>query len=150
MEIKKLDYETWEEIYKPIINPFLTLKEQKADNGTQFHFHYSTIEENEFLKDNIGSGKLWTVAEGDRDSIYLMSGFHRVNRIYHFVTEIPFNISEEEIIICINEGYPQIENQDLKNLNLIIEKYKSEFGEDDIKASLDKISDFIYKVGLNS
>lgn len=149
MEIKELDFETWEEKYKPIINPFLTLEEQKADDTTQFRFNYSTIEENDYLKDNIGSGKLWTVVEGDRDSIYLLSGFHRINRMYHFVTQIPFDIKEEEISICIEEGYPQIEEQDLKRLNSIIERYKSEFGENDTYKSLNKISEFIHKVGLH-
>lgn len=141
-----MSYEEWEKIYKPIINPFLTKEEQKANDSTQYHFHYSSIEENDFLKDNIGSGKLWTVVEGERESLYLLSGFHRINRVYHFVTQIPFNIREEELSICIEEGYPNIKEIDLKILNFIIEKHKSEFGEDDIYESLNKISEFIYKL----
>lgn len=143
-----MSYEEWEKLYKPIINPFLTPEEQQSNDNTEFQFHYSTIEENEYLKENIGSGKVWTVIEGERDSIYLLSGFHRVNRMYHFITEIPFNIQEEEFSICIEEGYPKIEEIDLTRLNSIIEKYKSEFGDNDTYKSLDKISEFIHRVGL--
>lgn len=142
-----LNYKDWFDKYKPIINTCLKNKEQEVEDDSKFQFGFST-EENNIIKDNIGSGKIWTVVEGDRDSIYLLSGLHRVNRLYHFITEESYNISKEEITICIDEGYPEIKQQDLDNLNLIIEKYKNEFGNNDIYNSLGKISEFVYRVGL--
>lgn len=147
--IKNTNFETWIKIYKPIVNPFLNMNEQKADDGTQYEFGWSSIEENELLKDNIGSGTIWTLVEGDRESLWLLSGFHRVNRVHHYITQVPFDIQNEEISIEYFEGYPEILQEDLDNLNSVIDKYKSEYGEDDKYKSLDKISDFIHRVGLN-
>ncbi len=145
METKQMTFEEWFDKYKPLLNPLNKVKKEQDDEDYQVY--WGTLEENDFLNDNKGESRIWTVVEGDRDSLYLQSGYHRVNRMYHFVTEVPY---EEEFQIEIWEGYPIIEQEDLDNLNKIIERYEAEHGSEDKKVlSANKIAEYIHRVGLN-
>lgn len=144
MEIKQISFEDWKEKYKPIRNPF---NEKQTGEDEDFEINWSSLEENDLLDDDKGENRIWTMIEGERDSIWLVSGYHRVNRLHHYITEIPY---EEEIQIEYWEGYPEILQEDLDNLNKIIEKYEAEYGSDDVKIiSANKIAEYIQRVGLN-
>lgn len=42
---------------------------------------------------------IWTVIEGDNDTLYLESGFHVVNRLGYFITQEPNNNPQFSILI---------------------------------------------------
>jgi len=148
MQIVNMSFEEWKDKYKPILNPLNETK--KIIDDEDYQIHWGTLEENDLLKDHIGTGQVWTVVEGERDSVWLVSGYHRVNREYHYICSVPYNIGKEEIQIELWEGYPEILQEDLDNLNKIIEKYEAEYGSDDVKIiSANKIAEYIQRVGLN-
>lgn len=155
METKQItiSFEEWFDKYKPILNPLKEKSEEHDDEDYQIHWH--TIEENDLIKDHIGSSKVWTVVEVKRDSIILKSGFHRENRMYHYISQIPYN---ENIEIVLFEGYPEITKEDLQNLKYqrgkcldeaLLEKHPeaSEYIMKQ-KLSLDKIIEYIERTGV--
>lgn len=129
-----MSFEEWKDKYKPILNPFKEIKLEVIDEDYEIGF--STLEENDLIKDNIGENKIWTVITGERDSVYLTTGYHRINRINHFISQIPY---EGEVQIQLIEGYPEITHEDLDNL----EKKIDEERDDNILKSLKKIHEFV-------
>lgn len=55
------------------------------------------------------SKHLWTVVEGDDDSLYALNGVHLVNRIGYLVTEEPWG---EDIEAVWHEGQPDQDDDD--------------------------------------
>jgi len=150
----EINYKNWKVQYKPIFNPLKEKTDKPTDEDYQIHWH--TIEENDLIKDHIGSGQVWTVVGSKRDSIILKSGFHRENRMYHYISQIPYT---ENIEIVLFEGYPEITKEDLQNLKYqrgkcldeaLLEKHPeaSEYIMKQ-KLSLDKIIEYIERTGLN-
>lgn len=43
------------------------------------------------------ANKIWTIVDGDNDNTFYMAGYHLVNRIGYFVTEVPWQTGDEEI-----------------------------------------------------
>lgn len=131
-----ISFEEWKDFYKPILNPFNEIKSEVDDEDYEIGF--STLEENDLIKDNLGQNKIWTMITGDRDSVYLTTGYRRVNRVNHFITQVPY---EEEIEIQIIQGYPKITHEDLDNLEKKID-YERDEG---ILESLKKIHEFVMR-----
>lgn len=89
------ELEAWEAKYKPIKNHI-------ADNGDDKFETYG--EELEFV---IAQDPrcIWTLVDGDDGNLYIVDGYHLVNRINYFVTtqpyegngmEVPYYIFDEE------------------------------------------------------
>ncbi len=148
MELKEIimSFENWQDKYKPILNPLNETKEIIDDEDYQIH--WNTIEENDLIKDHIGSGQVWTVVEGDRNSLWLKSGFYRVNRMYHYITQVPVKIGEG-IQIELWEGYPEITQEDLNKLKKIRNEIELEFDTSIYNETLDKIIKYVERVSLN-
>jgi hypothetical protein len=89
--MSEMTYEQWVEKYKPIKNHLVT------DDTTSFETYG---EELQFviLSDDY---KVWTELDGD-NGVYLVSGYHIVNRISYYVTEIPWQ-EDEDICITVCE-----------------------------------------------
>ena len=135
----EINYKNWKVQYKPIFNPLKEKIDKPTDEDYQIHWH--TIEENDLIKDHIGSGQVWTVVESKRDSIILKSGFHRENRMYHYISQIPYT---ENIEIVLFEDYPEFTQDDIDNLKSIRHLFV-----ENVKLSLDKIIEYIERTGLN-
>lgn len=148
MELKEIimSFENWQDKYKPILNPLNETKE--IIDEEDYQIHWNTIEENDLIKDHIGSGQVWTVVEGDRDSLWLKSGFHRVNRMYHYITQIPVERGEE-IQIELWEGYPEITQEDLNKLKEIRNEIELGFDTSIYNETLDKIIKYVERISLN-
>jgi len=91
-----MNYEKWEEKYKPITNPFT--------KDTQIFETYG--EEYDFIK-KTDPKKIWTLVDGDVGT-YIIDGWHYVNRIGYFVTEVPHNNESIEVLDML---YNEEENE---------------------------------------
>lgn len=69
----------WEEKYRPIKN-HITGEDDKFET-------YG--EELEFVRAQ-DPRCIWTLVDGDDGNLYIVDGYHLVNRINYFVTEVPF------------------------------------------------------------
>ena len=76
---KILTIEEFDEKYVPINNHF-------ANDEAIFHFE-TCGEELEFVLEQ-DNNKIWTIVDGDTtDNLYIVSGYHLVNRVGYVVTE---------------------------------------------------------------
>jgi hypothetical protein len=77
------ELDEWEEKYKPSKNPFND--EDKFETyGEQLEFVQSQ-----------NNNCVWTLLDGADGNLYIVSGYHTVNRLNYFVTEVPY---EEEYL----------------------------------------------------
>ena len=138
-EEKIMSFETWFDKYKPILNPLHELIQEFNDED--YKINWGTLEENDLLDDNKGENTIWTVIEGERDSLYLVSGYKRLNRLYHYITEVPYT---EEIEIELFEGYPEITKDDLNNLESM-KTYMKSRDEPKYMNTLEKVIEYVKK-----
>lgn len=73
---KELD--AWEAKYKPVHNQF--------EDNDKFETYG---EELEFVRAQ-DPRCVWTLVDGDDGNLYIVDGYHFVNRVNYFVTEVPF------------------------------------------------------------
>lgn len=99
--LAKLLLEAWIEKYKPIVNPLAKGQDFASD------FMFETYGKDAEHLRSANPACVWTVVEmdtGDDDEqggeskpgMVILSGFHHVNRIYHFITEVPYEGSESQ------------------------------------------------------
>lgn len=78
-----MNYEEWAGIYRPKHNHLV-----KSD--CQYHFETYGIELGYVLATaDLEPDRVWTLVDGD-DGTYIVNGYHLVNRISYFITEVPF------------------------------------------------------------
>lgn len=135
--MKEITIEYFWDKYKPILNPLHELTQEFNDEN--YKINWGTLEENDLLHDNKGENTIWTVIEGERDSLYLKSGYHRVNRLYHYITQVPYT---KEIEIELFEGYPEITKDDLIVLESI-KTYMKSRDEPKYINTLDKVIEYV-------
>lgn len=133
----EITFEDFWENYKPKINPLH--ENEDSEDSENYKINWGTLEENDLLHDNKGENTIWTVIEGERNSLYLVSGYKRVNRLYHYVTQIPYT---EEREIKLSEGYPEINNEDLTVLESI-KNYMKSRDEPKYINTLDKVIEYV-------
>ena len=80
-----MNYEQWEEKYKPINNPF-----------TENNLFETFGEEYDFVE-RVNPLNVWTLVDGE-DGTYIVEGLHYVNRVGYFVTGVPHNNEGIEIL----------------------------------------------------
>lgn len=74
------ELEDWEAKYRPIKNHI------DPSNDDKFETYGAELE---FVRAQ-DSRHIWTLVEGDDDNLYITNGYHLVNRLNYFVTEVPF------------------------------------------------------------
>ena len=80
----KLSVEEWEQKYKPMIN---SLGDNDPEDCQDMFETYG--EELEFVR-NSDPKKIWTCIDSDfSDDTVIINGYHLVNRIGHYVCEVP-------------------------------------------------------------
>ena len=91
---KFMTYDYWVDNFKPIKNKI-------SKYATDSLIHFETYgEEVEFVT-KADNKHIWTEVDGD-NGMYLVSGYHIVNRINHYVTNVPWQ-EDEDICITIAE-----------------------------------------------
>ena len=70
----------WEAKYKPIKNHIT------GENDDKFETYG---EELEFVRAQ-DPRAIWTLVDGDDGNLYIVDGYHLVNRVNYFVTNLPF------------------------------------------------------------
>ena len=97
-DFKEMDFDAWVEMYKPIKNH---LDDNASFGGLMFETYGDELEEVRFYDPRC----IWTYGDGDDAGSYIWNGYHFVNRLGYFLTEVPAP-SEEECIIQIQVSVP--------------------------------------------
>jgi hypothetical protein len=72
------ELDAWEAKYKPVRNPF--------EDNDKFETYGKELE---FVRAQ-DPRCIWTLVDGDDGNLYIVDGYHFVNRINYFVTEVPY------------------------------------------------------------
>jgi hypothetical protein len=83
----EMSFEDWVKQYKPIYNHIdkNASFQDDSDNGLMFETYGDEVE---FVKSQ-DPAKIWMYGDGDDGGSYIWNGWHIVNRIGYFVTEVP-------------------------------------------------------------
>lgn len=84
----------WFETYKPIKNH---LDENASFDGHMFETY---DEEVAFVKEQ-DPAYIWMYGDGDDGGSYIWNGWHIVNRIGYFITEVPYD-DMLDIVVCLD------------------------------------------------
>jgi hypothetical protein len=90
--MQELTYDEWFEKYKPIKNNL------RQDS----HLFETYGEEHSIVEDNIDANKVWTWVDGEGVS-QILNGYHYVNRLNYYITEIPWEEDEDYFILVSTE-----------------------------------------------
>ncbi len=90
---KEISEDEWFEKYKPIQNHIVG---NASFDGCMFETYG---DEEVFVKAQ-DPHYIWTYGDGDNGGTFIWSGYHIVNRIGYFITEVPFE-NDDEIQITI-------------------------------------------------
>ncbi len=83
----EMSFDEWVKEYKPIYNHIdkNASFQDESDNGLMFETYGDEVE---FVKSQ-SPDKIWMYGDGDDGGSYIWNGWHIVNRIGYFVTEVP-------------------------------------------------------------
>ena len=82
----EMTFDEWVDTYKPIVNHIDT--NASFDNGYGGLMFETYGEEVDFVKEQ-PENRIWMYGDGDDGGSYIWNGWHIVNRIGYFVTEVP-------------------------------------------------------------
>ena len=94
-----MDIDQWEETYKPIPNHLVPNSSWQDEDGVGIMFE-TYGDELSFIKTQDPT-YVWTYLDGV-DGTYVVSGYHIVNRIGYFVTQVPWT-EDLEILVQKDE-----------------------------------------------
>ena len=83
----EMTFEEWEAAYKPIFNHIDKNASFQDEDGNGLMFE-TYGDEVEFVKSQ-SPENIWTYGDGDDGGGYIWNGWHIVNRIGYFITEVP-------------------------------------------------------------
>jgi hypothetical protein len=98
------EFEAWEAKYQPIKNHFA---EKQAGEFVEDKFE-TYGQELDYVRSvaDTEPRRVWTLVDGDDGNLYIVAGYHLVNRVNYFITkeplegdgymEVPYYIFEEE------------------------------------------------------
>jgi hypothetical protein len=85
-----LNYDDWFEKYKPIKN---TITKNSSYGGTMFETFGDDLD---FIKSQLNN-QIWTLLSVEDEEFWIIPGFHWVNRMGCFVTEIPWELKNIQV-----------------------------------------------------
>lgn len=108
----EMSIEDWEKTYKPITNHLdeNASFQNENDDGIMFETYGDEVE---FVKKQ-NPNCIWTYVDGDSNASYIISGWHFVNRLGYFITEVPCP-EDMTIEICLDEPNYMCENCEEKH-----------------------------------
>ena len=98
----ELSFDEWCEQYKPIKNHIDT---NASFNGEMFETYGDEVE---FVKSQ-SPENIWMYGDGDDGGMYIWNGWHFVNRIGYFITEVPCP-SDTTIQVLVSHNWYYCEN----------------------------------------
>lgn len=105
----EMTYEAWAEKYKPISNHL----DKNADE-TQVTFETFGVEVGFVLGVNyVDPSRVWTLVDGD-EGTYIVDGFHYVNRLNYFVTDVGYE-GEEGTFCMLDSEYGEEEDDEVES-----------------------------------
>lgn len=90
--ITNLTFDEWEEKFRPRVNWIAKDASFADEDGRGIMFETYGIE-NLFVQNHIHLNTVWTWIDGDVGS-YVVNGYHLVNRIGYFVTEVAYHVDD--------------------------------------------------------
>ena len=84
---KTITNQEWEETYLPMVNHL-----------TNEGISYETYGDEEDYVRQQDERHVWTELDGD-NGVYIVSGYHYVNRIQYYITTVPWT-EDVEIVVC--------------------------------------------------
>jgi len=93
----KITEDNFDEVFKP--------QQNHLDDNASFNgWMYETFGEEVDYVFNLAktTKKVWTIIEGDNDTMFYVTGFHRVNRIGYIVCEVEYT---EEMDIQLDNDF---------------------------------------------
>jgi len=98
----EMDMDEWCNTYKPIQNHIDT---NASFDGAMFETYGDEVE---FVKAQ-EQNRIWTYGDGDDGESHIWSGWHFINRIGYFITEVPFP-ENTDVQVNLNDYYYFCEN----------------------------------------
>lgn len=99
-----MDFDEWYEKYKPI-------KNHLARDEDRDYFETYDLELGYVLGiADTNPSRVWTYVDGDGGT-YVVDGYHLVNRIYYFITEVPYEGDGLEVCVSSDEPYEECEDE---------------------------------------
>lgn len=87
---KKIDQGVWEKKYKPL--------KDKYGSNIDADPRMGDVSKEDFNK-AYKERRIWTLMDdNDGSDCYIVSGFHFVNRLAHYITEVPFKEGEDILV----------------------------------------------------
>lgn len=80
MNTKNITYQEWEDQFSPIPDPTEPEAFQRFEDAQEVN------DELNHLK--LSANHVWTMLDGD-ENLILVSGYHYVNRMYHYICMVP-------------------------------------------------------------
>lgn len=102
----EMTFEDWLKTYKPITNHLDENASFQDESGTGIMFE-TYGDEIDFVKSQ-SPANIWTYGDGDDGGGYIWSGWHFVNRLGYFITEVPCP-DNLEIQIQVDESAEECE-----------------------------------------
>lgn len=87
---RRMRWETWVREFKPVLD--------KEGDPRRFETYDEDLKEVVAIAKKT-PGKVWTMVDGDSGRPLICEGFHVVNRIVYFVTEVP---AEENVFYSVS------------------------------------------------
>ena len=75
------ELDAWDAKYKPMTNQF--------DGSDKFETYGKELDYVRSVYD-ADPRRVWTLVDGDDGNLYIVDGYHLVNRVNYFITEVPF------------------------------------------------------------
>jgi hypothetical protein len=95
-----MTYEEWVETYKPIKNP--------RREGDEDNIEFDTHDDHVIVSHHAKRNAVWTwIDDNDGEPDYIISGYGRVNRLAYYITEVPYDNDNGDIIITFDEETEQ-------------------------------------------
>lgn len=88
--MKKINYEEFQEQYKPIKNPFV---QDAPYDGCMFETHGIEVA---YVREQ-DNKKIWTLVDAENENQYVIPGFNIVNRFGHFICENEWEDEDIEV-----------------------------------------------------
>ena len=103
----EMDYDAWVAKYKPIANNLRgnANEDMFETYGDELHYVLGVKRFN--------PNQIWTLIEGD-EGLWITSGYHFVNRLNYFITEMPFE--GEGYLDVLYDRYSDYDNEDNEEL----------------------------------
>jgi len=105
---KMLDWDNeltaWTDKYRPVLNHITNNGDDKFETyGEELEYVRSVLA--------IEPERVWTLIEGDSGNLWITNGYHFVNRLNYFVTEVPYNGDYVEVPYMIFDDEEEFEDE---------------------------------------